>query len=158
MVKTDAENVFTTLAAKELNPKIFIVSRAIEEGTESKLKKAGADRVVKPYELGGNRMVQLLLRPGVIDFIENVARDKNIDIGLEEILVKEDSYLVGQSLIDSPIRKEMNIIIVAIYKQDGKFIYNPKGTTEIAAKDKLIAIGEIKDLSKLADYCVGQKQ
>jgi len=158
VVKTDAENVFTTLAAKELNPQIFIVSRAIEEGTESKLKKAGADRVVKPYELGGNRMVQLLLRPGVIDFIENVARAKNIDIGLEELLVSENSTLVGQSLLNSPIRKEMNIIIVAIYKQDGKFIYNPKSSTEIAAHDKLIAIGETKDLSTLADSCIGTKK
>ena len=156
VVKTDAENVFTVLAAKELSPNIFIVSRAIEEGTESKLKKAGADRVVKPYELGGNRMVQLLLRPGVIDFIENVARDKNIDIGLEEILVSEQSSLVGKSLIDSPIRKEMNIIIVAIYKEAGKFLYNPQGKTEIAANDKLIAIGEIKDLAVLTDYCIGK--
>lgn len=158
VVKTDAENVFTVLAAKELNPNIFIVSRAIDDGTEPKLKKAGADRVVKPYELGGNRMVQLLLRPGVIDFIESVARNRDIDIGLEEIIVSEESTLVNKNLIDSPIRKEMNIIIVAIYREGGKFIYNPQGTTEIAVNDKLIAIGELKDLSILVDYCVGKKR
>ncbi len=156
VVKTDAENVFTTLAAKELNPKLFVVSRAIEEGTESKLKKAGADRVVKPYELGGNRLVQLLIRPGVIDFIESVARNKEIDIGLEEISVSEKSILSEKTLIDSPIRKEMNIIIVAIYKKDGSFIYNPKGNTKIESHDKLIAIGEIDDLSKLTDLCLGK--
>ncbi len=157
VVKTDAENVFTTLAAKELNPKVFVVSRAIEEGTESKLKKAGADRVVKPYELGGNRLVQLLIRPGVIDFIESVARDKELDIGLEEISVSEQSNLVDKTLLDSPIRKDMNIIIVAIYKEDGKFIYNPKGSTKIEAQDKLIAIGDVKDLSNLTDLCLGKK-
>ena len=62
-IQSDAENVFATLSAKELNPEVYVVARAVDEGTESKLRKAGANRVVKPYELGGNRMVQLLLRP-----------------------------------------------------------------------------------------------
>jgi len=62
-IGSDAENVFATLSAKGLNPDIFVVARALEDATQSKLKKAGADRVVMPYELGGNRMVQLLLRP-----------------------------------------------------------------------------------------------
>ena len=157
VVRTDAENVFTTLTAKELNPEIFVVARAIEEGTESKLIKAGADRVVKPYEIGGNRMLQLLLRPGVMDFIDGVARNRDVAISLEEILVKPESLLVGHQLVDSPIRKEMNIIIVAISKANSTFIYNPKGDTVIDENDKLIAIGGAKDLAVLADYCLCKK-
>lgn len=65
VLSSDAENVFTTLSAKSLNPNIFVVARAVDEGTGSKLLKAGADRVVKPYELGGTRMAEILLRPGV---------------------------------------------------------------------------------------------
>jgi voltage-gated potassium channel len=76
VVKSDAENVFTALSAKGLNPNIFIVSRAVEEDTEGKLRKAGADRVVKPYDLSTARMINLLLRPGIIDFIDNVAKNK----------------------------------------------------------------------------------
>ena len=76
MLSSDAENVFTTLSAKSLNPNIFVVARAIEEGTESKLLKAGANRVVKPYELGGTRMAEILIRPGVMDFIDVVAGKK----------------------------------------------------------------------------------
>ena len=98
VLRTDAENVFTTLSARELNSKLFIVARAIDEGTESKLKKAGADRVVKPYELGGNRMVQLLIRPGVTDFIEGIARKRGVDISLEQIVVSKKSKLVGLTL------------------------------------------------------------
>ncbi len=154
VVATDAENVFTVLSAKELNPDIFVVARAIDEGTESKLVKAGADRVVKPYELGGNRMVQLLMRPGVIDFIDGVARDKDIAINLEEITVCEGSKLIGQTLLDSPIRKELDIIIVAIYSSDGSFTYNPNSGTEIKLGDKLIAIGESDSLNKLTDICI----
>ncbi|MCF8242421.1 MAG: potassium channel protein [Melioribacteraceae bacterium] len=154
VVKTDAENVFTTLTAKELNKNIFVVARAIDDGTESKLMKAGADKVVLPYELGGNRMVQLLLRPGVIDFIDGVARSTDVDISLEEITVHASSPLVGKTLADSPVRKELNIIIVAISRETGKFMYNPKSDTKFQAGDKLIAIGEENELIKFNELCM----
>lgn len=152
VLRTDAQNVFTTLSAKELNPNLYVVARAIDDGTESKLKKAGADRVVLPYELGGNRMVQLLMRPGVIDFIDGVARNKNIDISLEEIAVGKNSELINLSLKDSPIRSRLNIIIVAIEKGD-KFTYNPKSDSIIEYGDKLIAIGETSMLNELTKIC-----
>ncbi len=153
VVRTDAENVFTTLSAKELNPKLFVVARAIEEGSESKLKKAGADRVVLPYELGGNRMVQLLLRPGVIDFIDSVARNKDVDISLEELTISNSSSLIGLSLAESPVKKEFNIMIVAIIRKDGSFIYNPQSSIRLEDGDKLIAIGESDNLHKLTEKC-----
>ncbi len=153
VLRTDAENVFATLSAKELNKNIYVVARAIEDGSESKLKKAGADRVVLPYELGGTRMVQLLLRPGVIDFIDGLAKDKTRSISLEEISVPFTSPLAGKTLVESPVRRELNIIIVAVHKNNGQFIYNPKSTTIIEGGDKLIAIGEQTDLTKLTDLC-----
>ena len=153
VLSTDAENVFTTLSARELNKNAFIVARAIDEGTEGKLKKAGADRVVKPYELGGNRMVQLLLRPGVTDFIEGVARKKEVDISLEQIAVCEGSNLVGLTLAESPIRSELDIIIIAIDKSEGNFVYNPQSSTIIEVDDKLIAIGQNENLNKLTALC-----
>jgi voltage-gated potassium channel len=106
VVKSDAENIFITLSARLLKKDLFVVARAIEERTESKLIKAGADRVVKPYELGGKRIVHLLLKPGVTDFIEGVARKKGIDINLEEILINNDGILVGKTLAESPLRKD----------------------------------------------------
>jgi voltage-gated potassium channel len=154
VIRTDAENVFATLSARELNPEIFVVARAVEEGTDKKLITAGANRVVKPYELGGNRMVQLLLRPGVMDFIDGVARNKNVEISLEEITLNAGSPLVGKSLIDSPIRKDLNIIIVAISRSDGHFIYNPRSDTKFEVDDKLIAIGEQGNLSQLTELCL----
>ncbi|GJQ62065.1 MAG: potassium transporter TrkA [Melioribacteraceae bacterium] len=153
VIRTDAENVFAALSAKELNPDVFVVARAIDEGTESKLKKAGADRVVKPYDLGGNRMVQLLLRPGVIDFIDGVARNRSLNISLEEIQVSVNSSLSGTTLLDSPVRKDLDIIIIAISKNTGEFMYNPKSTTRIEGNDKLIAIGERNNLFKLTELC-----
>ncbi|HFE65312.1 MAG TPA: potassium channel protein [Caldithrix sp.] len=149
VLPTEAENVFTTLSAKVLNSKIFVVSRAVEEKTESKLLKAGANRVVKPYEIGGHRMAQVLLRPGVVDFIDIIARDRKFDLSIEEIVVAEKSTLAGQTLAESPTRRELNIIVVAISRQDGKFTYNPGSQTVIQANDKLIVIGEEKNIQKL---------
>ena len=155
VVRSDAENVFITLSAKELNKNLYILSRAIEEGAESKLKRAGAHRVIKPYELGGKRLVQLLLRPGVIDFIEGVAKRKGVNIHLEEISIKNQCVLVGKTLAESPLRKELNIMVVGISKVDGKFIYNPRSTELIEIGDKLIAIGESENLTKLNKIVMG---
>ncbi len=153
VLSSDAENVFTTLSAKSLNPNIFVVARAIDEGTGSKLLKAGADRVVKPYELGGTRMAEILIRPGVMDFIDVVAGNKKMDIQIEEITVKKDSLMHKKTLAELPaLRNELNVIIVAIQNEEkGIFIYNPKSDTIVDEGNKLIAIGEPSSLGKLKE-------
>jgi len=152
-LSTDPENVFATLSARVLNPSIFIVARAIDEDTESKLIKAGANRVVKPYELGGSRMAEIVLRPGVLDFIDVVYGSKKVDIHIEEITVKRGSKMDKKTLADLPLRSEFNTIIVAIQNEEkGLFIYNPKGDTIVDEGNKLIAIGEEANLDKLREY------
>ena len=151
VLSSDAENVFTTLSAKSLNPNIFVVARAIEFDTESKLIKAGADRVVKPYELGGVRMAEILLRPGVMDFIDVVATDKKIDLEIEEITVMKGSAMHKKTLAELPLRSELNVIIVAVQNEEkGIFIYNPKSDTIVDEGNKLIAIGDRANLTKLS--------
>ena len=98
-------------------------------------------------------MVQLLLRPGVTDFIEGIARKKEVDISLEQIVVREGSSLVGLTLAESPIRSGLNIIIIAIDKSESNFVYNPISSTKIEADDKLIAIGQVENLNKLTKLC-----
>lgn len=156
VLTNDAENVFASLSAKVLNPKVFVVARAVQEETESKLKKAGADRVVKPYEIGGTRMANLLLRPGVVEFIDVIALGKGFDLTLEEIMVSPNSTLIGKTLAESPVRKDLNIMIVAIFRKDGKFIYNPQSSSTIQSGDRLIAIGEASKLPKLNQLCLGE--
>lgn len=149
----DAENVFATLTAKFLNPKIFVVARAVEDETEPKLLKAGADRVVKPYELGGVRMASLMLRPGVADFIEIVAANRNLDLQIEEIVVRKGSKMHKKNLAELPIRTEFNTIIVSIQNDEkGIFVYNPTGNTVVDEGNKLIAIGEKNNLERLKDF------
>lgn len=154
VVSSDPENVYTTLSAKTLNPNVFVVSRALQDETESKLRKAGADRVIKPYEHVGQRMAQLLLRPGIVEFMDTVAHEAGKDIKMEEIIISDESRLVGRSLLDSPIRDELNIIIVVIHRQDGELIYNPASTVELRAGDHMIAVGDRDNLRRLAELCV----
>ena len=158
VLPTEAENVFTTLSARVLNQKVFIVSRAVEEETESKLIKAGANRVVKPYEIGGHRMTQVLLRPGVVDFIDIIAREKRFALQIEEIDVKQGSSLVGKILAESTIRNKLNIIIVAIFRSDGQVVYNPQSNEVISENSKLIVIGEDKNIRELIRIGAGARQ
>ncbi len=112
--------------------------------------KAGANRVVKPYELGGVRMAEILLRPGVMDFIDVVAGNNKIDLQIEEITVNKGSSMDKKTLADLPIRSDLNVIIVSIQNEEkGLFIYNPKGDTIVDEGNKLIAIGERANLEKL---------
>jgi len=152
VLSSDAENVFTTLTAKSLNPKIFVVARAVDYSTEPKLIKAGADRVVKPYELGGHRMAEILLRPGVLDFIDVVAGKKTVDLRMEEITVKKDSMMNNKTLAELPLRTDLNVIVVAIQNEEkGIFVYNPKSDTVVDEGNKLIAIGERSSLDKMRE-------
>jgi len=151
VLPTDAENLFVVLSARELNPKLFIVARAGEEGSEQKLMRAGADRVVSPYHIGGLRIAHTVLKPAVVDFIEFATKSGNIDLQMEEITVQEDSKLAGLTLDECGIGRELGIIIVAIKKPTGDMRFNPTFRTTIKAGDTLIALGEISKLKILED-------
>ena len=147
-VTSDAANVFIILTARGINPDLFIMARASEEGAEVKLIRAGANKVVSPYTIGATRMAQAILRPSVVDFIDIATGRKNIALQMEEITVAPESRLVGKDLIQSGIRKELGLIIVGI-KHDGQMIFNPAANTVIEAGNTLIALGEYPEIQKL---------
>ncbi len=147
-VTSDAANVFIILTARGMNPKLFIMARASEEGAEVKLMRAGANKVVSPYTIGASRMAQAILRPSVVDFIDIATGWKNIELQMEEIPVAPESRLVGKALSQSGLRKELKLIIVGI-KHDEQMIFNPDANTIIAAGHILIALGESPDIKKL---------
>ena len=148
VVSSDANNVFITLTARSLNPNIFIVARGVEPGSEQKLIRAGADRVESPYELGGRKMAQTILRPNVTTFIE-LAMKEDVDLGMEEIAVAPTSALVGLALKDSGIRQQLNTIVVSIKRASGEMLFNPSPGTQIFAGDTLIALGMRQSLDIL---------
>ena len=153
VLPTDADNVFITMSARDLNRKLLIVARGEEERTARKLARAGASRVVSPYESGGIRMAHAILRPAVIDFIEAATR-AGTGIHMEEIRVKEGSDFAGKTLAESNIRQKFNLIVVAVRKPDGKMMFNPTHTTVIETNDVLITMGPEDDQKRLLRHCV----
>ena len=157
VLPTDAENLFVVLSARELNPDLFIVARAGEEGSEQKLMRAGADRVVSPYHIGGLRIAHTVLKPAVVDFIEFATKSGNIDLQMEEITIQDASALAGQTLDECGIGRDLGIIVVAIKKTSGDMQFNPTYKTAIKTGDTLIALGEISKLKALEDMAITKK-
>ena len=149
VLPTDAENLYVVLSARGLKPDLLIVARAGEEGSEQKLLRAGADRVVSPYHIGGLRMAHSVLKPAVVDFIEFATKSGNIDLQIEEITIQEGSQLVNHSLDECGIGRDLGIIIVAIKQKTGEMKFNPTYRTAIQVGDTLIAVGETSKLAVL---------
>ena len=149
VVTSDSENVYITLTARGLNPDLFILSRAGEEGSEIKLQRAGANKVVSPYLIGGSRMAQAILRPNVVDFIEIATGREHLELQMEEIKIPEKSIFVGENLVTSGFRKETGVIIIGIKKTAGKMVFNPSSHAKLEANDTLIVLGEPGAIQKL---------
>jgi voltage-gated potassium channel len=158
VLPTDAENLFVVLSARGLNPYLSIVARAGEEGSEKKLLRAGADKVVSPYHIGGLRIAHTVLKPAVVDFIEFATKSGNIDLQMEEVTIQEASHLSGLTLDECGIGRELGIIIVAIKNGNGELKFNPTFRTTIHAGDTLIALGEISKLKTLEDMTKAKKR
>ncbi|HXC71789.1 MAG TPA: NAD-binding protein [Pyrinomonadaceae bacterium] len=144
----DADNVYVVLTARDLNPGIHIVARAAEEQAESKLIRAGANRVVAPTIIGGHRMAMALTKPAVGDFLDSVTAN-HLELGFEQLEVDAVSTLVGRKLSETVIRSELNIVVVSIRRNDGEIVFNPSGETRIEGGDMLIAIGGAESLRRL---------
>src|SRR6185369_7937712 len=141
VVTSDSENVYITLTARGLNPDLYILARSGEEGSDIKLKRAGANKVVSPYIIGGSRMAQSVLRPNVVDFIEIATGREHLELQMEELQIPVSSAFVGENLISSGFRKETGTIIVGIKKWNGKMVFNPDSHSKIEAGDTLIVLG-----------------
>lgn len=150
---TDADNLYVVLTAKELNPDVYVLSRFEDNASERRLIKAGADRVISPYRVGGMRMSQAILRPAMLDFIEITTRRQSLALRMEELDVREASSVVGKTLEDSGLRKTYGLIVVAIKKEPGQMVFNPVASYAIEAGDKLIALGEEDNLIAFSKVC-----
>jgi len=148
-VNSDANNVFITLTAKGLQPDIFVLARSSEEKNEAKLKKAGATKVVSPYMIGARRMAHVLKRPTVVDFIDIATMGNRLGLIMEEALIDSKSRFIGKNLIDSRLRQDYGVIIVAIKKLSGEMIFNPMPLETLEAGDVIVLIGKKDDLKRM---------
>ena len=148
-VGSDAENVYAVLSARVLRPDLFIVSRAETEDARVKLKRAGANRVISPYQIGAVQMAQTALRPAVVDFVELATSSENLELAMEEIAIATSSALADRTLVDANLRQRFGVIVVGIQRQDNRMEFNPLPDAAIRAGDKLVVLGQPDSLKKL---------
>ncbi|MHB1486260.1 MAG: potassium channel family protein [Acidimicrobiales bacterium] len=154
VTSSDATNVYLTLSGRSLRPDIFILARARLADSEPKLLRAGADRVVNPQAIGGARAAAFLLQPHVAEFIDVVTHGLDVEFKLAEIQVPSDSALANRTLRDARIRDNTGALILAVRKDDGRFVTNPSAESIVSPGEILIAIGtgdQLDALSRLAE-------
>jgi voltage-gated potassium channel len=150
---SDAENLYTVLSAKTLNPTIRAIARASTEEAVQKLQRAGADAVVSPYITGGKRLAAAALRPQVMDFVDGILTGLNRSYYLEEFLIDAQACpYAGKSLKEAQLRSQSGALVLAIRRFDGNLIAGPTGDTLILDRDALICMGtaeQLRDLNQL---------
>lgn len=143
-IGNDAENVYVTLSARVLNPKLLIAARATNEDAEQKLKRAGAQTVFTPYTFIGHRLAQALLRPHVLSFLDvaSAFEGSRLDLEIEQMKVSERGAENTGTLEQSRLRQRYGVIVLAVTKPGGEMEFNPPGSTKIEIGDVLVAMGE----------------
>jgi len=143
VLDTDQDNLFVTMSMKTTNPDLFILSRCAKEDNQSKLIRAGANKVVNPYTAGGHRMAEILLKPQVEDSISVVSpKHSDLNLTLDEISLKDLNQYDGVLIKDSNIREEFDVMIVGIIKETGESIINPAPDTILSNKYTILLMGE----------------
>lgn len=149
VVGSDADNVFLVLLARQMNPGIFIVARAVMNSAKRTLTAAGANKVVSPYDLGARRMAHAILRPAVIEFLEMAFADDTADVEVEQIAVKAKSPVVRRTLYEAEIRPRFNVIVISVKKEDGQMVFNPNSETLLEKNDTLVVVGRAANIKRL---------
>jgi voltage-gated potassium channel len=146
----DSTNTFITLSAKGFNENITIVARASNLGSESKLRRAGAQMVISPYTICGRRLAASVTHPLVTEFLDVVMHTEGIDLRMEQITLGPSSGLVKAALKDASIKQTSGAMILAV-RQDGKLMTNPSPDLVFQTGDELIALGTAQQLKKLSE-------
>ena len=151
-VSTDAENVYTILSARLMQPTLYIIGRAESDESARKIKRAGADRVISPYQIGGLHMAQLALRPAVVEFVQLATSSEFLELSMEQIEVRPGGPLVGHSIVGANLRQRFGVIVVGIRRASGKMEFNPPPDAGMEAGDYLVLLGPNDRLAELAAH------
>ncbi len=146
----DADNLFVVLTAREMNPDLKIISRASDEHSDTKLKRAGATNIIMPDRIGGQRMAKLVIQPDVVEFLDFLMLQSTENVALEEISCSRlNSCFEGKSIRELDIRNESGANIIGLKRTDNSYIINPLPEILLLSNDKLFALGTKNQLSRL---------
>ena len=145
----DAENVFIALTARNLSPKIQIIATAEHGSSCKKLRQAGADKIVMPHRVGAQQMERMISRPTTARLFDVFAETSEIEMEMDELMVRESSSIAGRELGQSGIRDRFDLLVVAIKQSDGKLVTNPASSQVIQAGDILMVMGPVEKIGLL---------
>jgi voltage-gated potassium channel len=147
----DKDNLFVTITARALNPALRIVAKAIDPRADAKLRRAGADSVVSPNMIGGLRMAAEMVRPAVVSFLDEMTRQKESPLRIEEVPVPAASRLASRrvSELDLP-RRRLLLLAVRLPGEPARYLYNPEPTHALAGGETLIVLGEPDHVRQLS--------
>ena len=151
---SDEANLFVTVSSRSFNSSIHVIARARSNSSEAKLLRVGADRVVNPQRLGGDRMAAFVTQPHVVDFVDGVMHDGSLEFRLEEVLIGADSPLAGETLRSTKVHEQTGCLVLAIRRPDGSFTPNPAPEDRLAAGDVLIGVGTAAQLAALTTFAL----
>ncbi len=152
LLPDDAQTVYVTLVAREINPNLFILARASDAVSRRRILQAGASQVISPVQVGAERMAQVILRPHVEQFMSHVLQAEDLGLGMEQVLVEPHSNLDGKTLRQVDFRKVWETIVIAIIKEpDQKMHFYPQPDDLIESGDTLIVLGSVEKIDILAD-------
>ncbi len=153
----DADNLFVVLSAREQNPELTIISRASMDHSDSKLKRAGANNVIMPDKIGGQRMAKLVAQPDVVDFLEYVMLQSSESVALEEISCDNlASCFAGKSIRELDIRNESGANIIGMKREDNSYLINPLPEVLLTPHDKLFVLGTTRQVDRLKKIITGE--
>ncbi len=154
-IPDDAGSLMITISCKDFNPEAHIVARATRPESVARLKRAGADTVVSPSAIAGNRMALASLKPASVSVVETLIDDHENNLNLEELRINNKSTLVGKELKDSRIRDDYGIMVLAI-RRESQNIINPEPSEAFMAGDILVLFGAAEQLSLLEKVVAGE--
>lgn len=148
----DPDNLFVTVTARSLNAKVRIVSKALTLGNEAKLERAGANATVSPHRIGGLRLATELLRPHTAEFLDRMMSGTGEEhLRFEDVAVRRGGPFEGASLKDAPIRSEANVLVVALRRPTGEFVYNPGADQRLEAGSYIVVLGPGEGVRRLRE-------
>jgi len=155
---SDEDNLFITLSARVLNPRLYIVARVSQDSVVEKLRRAGADRVLSPYVIGGRQIAAAIIRPGLVDYLEKVLHSETAQVEMDAVVIAEGSAAAGRTLADPDISPEGGPLVVAVQSHRGKIEAHPAPHMVLEAGDCLVAMGTPEQLERLRRLAASEEQ
>jgi len=152
VLKTDQDNLFVTMTIKTIYPEIFLLSRCAKEDNQSKLIRAGANKVINPYISGGHRMAEILIKPQVEDSISVISpKNSKMNLTIDEISLNGVQKYDSVTIKESRIREKFGISIVGIMDDNGKSMINPSSDQILTSNQTIILIGDVDKMNKFKE-------